>query len=261
MWRAVVIIAAATVVCIPLGCGRRNSASGNSPAALAAHVVDAGVEALGGPDDGGPSWQELEKRLEKLYSNPSKEADEAIVILMSFYLGEHNGEELYENLLSRGPRMIPLLEHYLPDEPASLLGQYPKRVRLERKTTVMFLKEALAILRVQAGARRVSGVSVETAPLREQAGNCKVKLVKRPELKFHDNLIQPGESYKGGPLLQMDIEESGDTTNVLLLQPSGIQELDMLLLADVRRWKYAPRPDCGVVQSNIAMTVDWMAAN
>jgi len=35
-----------------------------------------------------------------LYEGSSKQADEAVVVLMSFYLGEHNGEELNENSLA-----------------------------------------------------------------------------------------------------------------------------------------------------------------
>src|SRR5204863_4970068 len=80
----------------------------------------------------------------------------------------HNGEELFENVVARGRRMIPLLERYLSQEP-TLVTQYPQAVRLERTTTVMFLNEALQSLRVQAGARRVARTSVETAPLRQES--------------------------------------------------------------------------------------------
>jgi hypothetical protein len=88
-------------------------------------------------------WKEVEERLNELYGNSTAEADEAVIILMSFYLGEHNGEELSEDLMMRGPRMIPLINRYLREEPASLLARFPKRMRLERSTVTAFLGAAL----------------------------------------------------------------------------------------------------------------------
>lgn len=253
----VVVVAMASVVLSVLACKQGPSASRNTADDLAANVVDIGVEALA-KQDGSPQRQELDRRLERLFANSSKEADEAVVILVSFYLGEHNGEELEENLLSRGPRMIPILERYLHEEPTSLLEQYPKRVRAERTTAERLLKEDLEILRVQAGARRVSGASMETAPLGDQVGKCRLEVVERPEIRPGEDLVQPGESYHGAPVLRADIQEGGRITNVQLLKPSGIERLDARLLADVDQWKYAPRPHCGVVQANIVISVDWM---
>jgi len=226
---------------------------------LAGNVLRARVHAIkqNKPD---ASYDEVERRLEHLYGNSSAEADEAVVILMSFYLGEHNGEELYENLLSRGPRMIPIIEHYL-HEPPTVVSRYPKGLHLDRDTTVMFLRESLEILKVQAGARHISNIAVETAPLREQTESCKPKLILRPHIKFPDNLIRTGEAYKSTPVLRMEIEEDGSITNAEVIQASGIKRLDALLLQSVRRWKFAARPGCGVVESNIAINVEWTAAD
>jgi hypothetical protein len=94
------------------------SASRNAAQDLAARIADARVESLT-KDEWGPEWQELDRRLDRLFANNTKEADEAIVILHSFYLGEHNGEEMRENLLRRGTRMIPILERYRQEEPSS----------------------------------------------------------------------------------------------------------------------------------------------
>jgi hypothetical protein len=239
---------------LALGC-HHTAPEKNAPTALAAHIIDAAPRAFATDD-----WNDLENRLNALYNNPGKEADEAVVILMSFYLGEHNGEELYENLLSRGPRMIPLLERYLRDEPASLQAQYPKRVRLERTTTLIFLKEAMQILKVQAGARHISSTSPETSPLREQSGKCAVKILKRSDVKFPDNLIHPGESYSGAPVLRINIEENGEASHVQLLHPSGIRRLDAVLVSDVHQWKYEPRPACGIVEANVVFNIDWVPA-
>ena len=238
-----------------LGC-HRAAPEGNTPTALAAHVIDAAPRALATDD-----WNDLETRLGALYNNPSKEADEAVVILMSFYLGEHNGEELYENLISRGPRMIPLLERYLHEEPATLIAQSPARVRLERATTTGFLQEALRTLKFQSGAHHISAVSPETSPLREESGKCAVKVLKRADLKFPDNIIHAGESYNGPPVLRLTIEESGETSHIQLLQPSGIRRLDAMLVSGVHQWKYAPRPGCGAIEANVVFNIDWAAAD
>jgi hypothetical protein len=238
-----------------LGC-HPAAPEGNTPTALAAHIIDAAPRALATDD-----WNDLDTRLGALYNNTGKEADEAVVILMSFYLGEHNGEELYENLISRGPRMIPLLERYLHEEPVSLLAQYPARVRLERATTTGFLQEALRTLSFKPGARHISGVTSETSPLREQSGKCAVKLLTRPDTKFPDNIVHTGESYSGRPVLRLTIEESGETSQIQLLQPSGIRRLDALLVSSTHQWKYVPRPGCGDIEANVVFNIDWATAD
>ena len=150
------ILVAATLFAIgfsAIGCRRHKYHQPNTAADLAANVLDIASEALL-RDDGGPKWEELDRRLDALFANNTKEADEAVVILVSFYLGEHECEEVDENLVSRGPRMIPLVERYLREEPLSLLHEYPRRVRLERETTAGHLEEDLKLLQAQAGARQ-----------------------------------------------------------------------------------------------------------
>ena len=112
------ILVAATIVAIAfsaIACKRHKAHTPNTAPDLAANVVYIAAEALL-RDDGGPKWDELDRRLDTLFANNTKEGDEAVVILMSFYLGEHEGEEVEEveeNLVSRGPRIIPLVERYL----------------------------------------------------------------------------------------------------------------------------------------------------
>jgi hypothetical protein len=137
-------------------CKRHKYHEPSTAADLAANVLDIASEALL-KDDGGPKWDELDRRLDALFANSTKEADEAVVILVSFYLGEHECEEVDENLVSRGPRMIPLVERYLREEPSSLLHEYPRRVRLERETTIGHLEENLKLLQGQASANGAKG--------------------------------------------------------------------------------------------------------
>lgn len=61
-------------------------------------------------------------------------------------------------------------------------------------------------------------------------------------------------------MFRAEILENGDITNIQILQRSGIRKLDELLLRNLREWKYLPRPGCGSIESNIAVTVDWVAA-
>jgi outer membrane biosynthesis protein TonB len=82
-------------------------------------------------------------------------------------------------------------------------------------------------------------------------------VVRRPKLDFGDDHIQPGESYHVTSVSRVDIEESGDMTHVELTQSSGIKRLDSLLLTNIQQGKYAPRPGCGVIQSNTGITIDW----
>jgi hypothetical protein len=149
------ILVAVTMLAIAFSansCTRHKYHEPSTAADLAANVLDIASEALL-KDDGGPRWDELDRRLDALFANNTKEADEAVVILVSFYLGEHECEEVDENLVSRGPRMIPLLERYRHEEPSSLLHEYPRRVKLERETSVGHLEEDLKILQSQAGVR------------------------------------------------------------------------------------------------------------
>lgn len=60
---------------------------------------------------GSPEW-DLEERLEGLTKNTSSAADVASVILLDYYLGEHNGETQLCAVTSRGPRVMPLLAKY-----------------------------------------------------------------------------------------------------------------------------------------------------
>ena len=170
MYKKLIVGATITAIAFSaMACKRHTSHTPNTAADLAAHVVDAAAEALV-RDGSGSKWDELDRRLGALFANQTKEGDEAIVILMSFYLGEHEGEEVEENLLSRGPRMIPLVELYRAEEPSSLLTKYPKRVKLERTATLGFLTKDLELLDLSRRADAIdnllrSGKFQEAEPL------------------------------------------------------------------------------------------------
>jgi hypothetical protein len=49
------------------------------------------------------------ERLDSLSEDESETADRALVMLVGYYLGEHNSEELEKQIVRRGQRMKPLL--------------------------------------------------------------------------------------------------------------------------------------------------------
>ena len=48
----------------------------------------------------------------KLFQDKTKSSDEALVVLMNFYIGEATGEDLLHHVTVRGKRMLPLLLKY-----------------------------------------------------------------------------------------------------------------------------------------------------
>jgi hypothetical protein len=60
---------------------------------------------------GSPNW-DLEDRLDRLANDQSPAADAASVILLDYYLGEHNGEMQICAVTKRGARVLPLVTKY-----------------------------------------------------------------------------------------------------------------------------------------------------
>jgi hypothetical protein len=80
---------------------------------------------------GSPAWN-LEEDLERLTKNNSAAADTASVILLDYYLGEHNGEAQICAVTSRGSRVLPLVLTYR-QHPAGLLKPWYAGLRLNRE--------------------------------------------------------------------------------------------------------------------------------
>ena len=57
------------------------------------------------------------RAFEALLASSDKDASEAQVALMAYYVGEHYGEELLESVLRRGPRADKLVERYAACRP------------------------------------------------------------------------------------------------------------------------------------------------
>ena len=72
---------------------------------------------------------EVNRRFELLLANRTKVGDEALVFLLSVYLGEHPGEELVCEVTARGRRMLPAVEKQLMCLPLTGLEPLPQFVQ------------------------------------------------------------------------------------------------------------------------------------
>ena len=81
------------------------------------------------------AFLEAERLTGKLFQDKSKSSDEALVVLMKFYIGEATGADLLHHVTVRGKRMLPLLLKY-------------------RDARVVFSKGDYASIRLPADVRR-----------------------------------------------------------------------------------------------------------
>lgn len=80
---------------------------------------------------GTPSW-DLDDRLENLAKDQSPAADSASVILLDYYLGEHNGEMQICAVTKRGRKVLPLVMKYRQHR-AGLFRPWYLTLRLKEK--------------------------------------------------------------------------------------------------------------------------------
>jgi len=75
---------------------------------------------------------------------------------------------------------------------------------------------------------------------------------KSPEIHF-----RKGERYLHSPVVTLDILETGEVTNVFLKRSSGVADADKYALDWARALKYNARPGCGVIESQVVVTIDF----
>jgi hypothetical protein len=78
-----------------------------------------------------PASNELAMKLASLLRDQRPAADEAICILLSYYLGEANDEDVFCSVVTRGPRMLPCLRAVLADGPRRIGAKYASLERAE----------------------------------------------------------------------------------------------------------------------------------
>ena len=94
---------------------------------------------------GSPNW-DLEDRLERLATDKSPAADAASIILLDYYLGEHNGETQVCAVTSRGAKVLPLLEYYRQHR-AGLLRPWYVTLRLNREERESMYETVLSAIK------------------------------------------------------------------------------------------------------------------
>jgi hypothetical protein len=94
-----------------------------------------------------PSAYRIGVLVGELHKDKSPAADQAVVVLMEYYLGESNGEDLLEDTLLRGKRMIRLVERLdLGSRSACALGEF-EMLKAPVSAVQNDLREILEMLR------------------------------------------------------------------------------------------------------------------
>ena len=79
-------------------------------AALAAPVLNAMIDVRKSEDE--RTLRALDDAVEHVCNKRTPASDEALAVLLEFYVGEHSGEDISCELIHRGRRVLALLEKY-----------------------------------------------------------------------------------------------------------------------------------------------------
>ena len=94
---------------------------------------------------------DLDRALETLFHREGAAVDEALVVLMNFYIGESRGTDLWENVVDRGSRMMPLLKKYKTHSKTLPSVRCKTRIRLTSDSATEALDSAMSAI---AGAKQ-----------------------------------------------------------------------------------------------------------
>jgi TonB family protein len=71
----------------------------------------------------------------------------------------------------------------------------------------------------------------------------------------------PNESYKRSPVIKYEIQEDGTVSNAAITRRSGVADIDKKCLDAISHWKFKPRPaGCGVIETEMSVTIDWASS-
>lgn len=94
-----------------------------------------------------PEWHKVESLVARLVDDKTPAGNEALVVLIQFYIGEATGEDLLHEVTKRGRSMIPYLRKYMRG-PARMPGRdYPASIRANRQTSMGFMETAIESIR------------------------------------------------------------------------------------------------------------------
>jgi len=99
-------------------------------------VLDAIVKSRKAPPTASPivEWFKVEKPVTRVIEDKSRAADEALVVLLQFYIGESTSEDLNHEITKRGRRMLPYLRKYRRGLVHIPGRRYPDSIRLDPET-------------------------------------------------------------------------------------------------------------------------------
>jgi len=68
----------------------------------------------------------------------------------------------------------------------------------------------------------------------------------------------PNETFKGHPVVRFLIHEDGTISDVKLVRGSGVRDINERVLESVSRWQYKPNLECGVVEVEKLVIIDFI---
>ena len=78
--------------------------------------------------------REVERLTTELLKKKGQTANEALAVLLCYYVGEGNGEDILFTITSRGRQMLPLLQKYQHRTPVINKRSYPDKLQLSTET-------------------------------------------------------------------------------------------------------------------------------
>jgi len=82
---------------------------------------------------------------------------------------------------------------------------------------------------------------------------CTPKLISRD--RNSEFQLRKGEKYRHSPVVAFQILESGETANAIVKRSSGVAEVDKYALKSVQESKFNKRPGCGVIETQLDITI------
>jgi hypothetical protein len=86
---------------------------------------------------------------------------------------------------------------------------------------------------------------------------CAPKVISRSSAKSPEFHFRKGETYRNSPVVAYEILESGEIAHSVLKRRSGVAEVDNYALKSVQGLKFNKRTGCGVIESNMDITIDF----
>jgi TonB family protein len=97
----------------------------------------------------------------------------------------------------------------------------------------------------------------QTAQETKVPSRCIPKVRKRNSFPKGAFNFLPNESCKRSPIVKFQINEDRTVSNTKVTRSSGVADIDKKVADAIAGWRYAPRPGCPVIESEMSMTIDW----